>query len=177
MGKAKTTAAAPVPQSREEVQQWISNLGKAQREQARLSTELNEKLAPITESYAPLLDAQAQEQQRLLEGIATWCEANKADLTKDAKTVNLITGEIAWRKNPPSVAFKRGIKVEAIIAHIKQLKLAKLFVRTKEEVDKEAILAADDKVKAKLVAAGTIKIVTDSETFAVTPFEVETEKA
>jgi phage host-nuclease inhibitor protein Gam len=171
--KAKTAAAVAVPQTREEVQQWISELGKTQRYRANLTNEMNEKIAPITEKYAPIIDAQTQEEQRLLEGIATWCEANKTDLTKDAKTVNLVTGEVQWRLNPPSVAFKRGIKVEEIIAHIKQLKLAKLFVRVKEEVNKDAILAADDKTKAKLTAAGTIKIVKGAEMFAVTPFEQE----
>jgi phage host-nuclease inhibitor protein Gam len=169
--KAKTTAAVAVPQDREEVQQWISNLGKMQRERAGVTNDMNDLIAPITEQFAPIIAAKLAEEERLLEGIQTWCEANKADLTKDAKTVNLVTGEICWRKNPPSVAFKRGIKLDEIIAHIKQLKLGKLFVRTKEEVDKEAILSADDKTKAKLTKAGTIKIVTDSETFAVTPFE------
>jgi phage host-nuclease inhibitor protein Gam len=169
--KAKTPAAIAVPQNREEVQQWISNLGKVQRDRATLTNQMNNLIAPITARFAPDLDEKAAEEGRLLDGIATWCEANKTELTKDAKTVNLVTGEIQWRMNPPSVAFKRGIKVDEIIAHIKQLKLAKLFVRTKEEVDKEAILRADDKTKAKLTAAGTIKIVTDSETFAVTPFE------
>lgn len=171
--KAKTQAAIAVPQTREEVQQWIAGLGKVQRERATLTNNMNDLISPITERFAPQIDEKTQEEQRLLDGIATWCEANKADLTKDAKTVNLVTGEIQWRMNPASVAFKRGIKVEEIIAHIKQLKLGKLFVRVKEEVNKEAILAADDKTKAKLTAAGTIKIVTDSETFAVTPFEQE----
>jgi phage host-nuclease inhibitor protein Gam len=169
--KAKTKAAPAVPQTREEVQQWISNLGKMQRDRASLTNDMNNLIAPITEQFAPIIAEKVSEEERLLEGIATWCEANKTDLTKDAKTVNLVTGEVQWRMNPPSVAFKRGIKVEEIIAHIKQLKFAKLFVRVKEEVNKDAILAADDKTKAKLTAAGTIKIVTDSETFAVTPFE------
>lgn len=169
--KAKTAAAKAVPQTREEVQQWIAKLGEQQRTITQLQGEMNGLIAPITEMYAPAIDTHNQEAAALLDGIATWCEANKGDLTKDAKTVNLITGEVSWRMNPPSVAFKRGIKVDEIIAHLKQLKLAKLFVRTKEEVNKEAILAADDKTKAKLTAAGTIKIVDDSETFSVTPFE------
>jgi phage host-nuclease inhibitor protein Gam len=168
--KAKT-AAKTVPQSREEVQQWITKLGEQQRTVAQLQGEMNGLIAPITEKYAPAIDTHNQEATALLEGIAFWCEANKAELTKDAKTVNLITGEVSWRTNPASVVFKRGIKVDEIIAHIKQLKFGKLFVRSKEEVNKEAILAADDKVKAKLTAAGTIRIVTDAETFTVIPFE------
>lgn len=174
MAKAKTKAPE-VPQSREDVQQWIANLGTTQRAKATLTNEMNELIAPITSRYASQIDEQAQQEQRLLEGIAAWCEANKSDLTKDGKTVNLVTGEVSWRLNPPSVAFKRGVKVEQLVAHIKQLKLGKLFLRTKEEVDKEAILRADDKTKAKLTAAGTIKIVTDAETFSVTPFEQSAE--
>jgi phage host-nuclease inhibitor protein Gam len=171
--KAKTPAAKAVPQTREEVQQWITKLGEEQRTVAHLQGEMNGLIAPITEQYAPAIDIHNQEAAALLEGIVTWCEANKTELTNDGKTktVNLITGEVSWRTNPASVVFKRGIKVDEIIAHIKQLKLGRLFVRSKEEVNKEAILAADDKVKAKLTAAGTIRIVKDAETFTVIPFE------
>lgn len=170
MPKAKAPAK-PVPQTREEVQQWIANLGNVQRDTERNKTAMNERIAQVTQEYATLLDTLATRENDLLDGIAAWCEANKADLTKDGRTINLVTGEVAWRVNPPSVAFKRGIKVEEIVAHIKQLKLAKLFIRVKEEVNKDAILSADDKTRARLTAAGTIKIVTDAETFSVTPFE------
>jgi phage host-nuclease inhibitor protein Gam len=169
--RVKQSAAVAVPQNREDVQQWIAALGNAQRKREELRGAMNAQIGPITERFAPDIDAQTLEEARLLDGIATWCEANKADLTKESKTVNLITGEVSWRMNPPSVAFKRGIKVDEIIAHIKQLKLAKLFVRTKEEVDKEAILKADEKTQDKLCAAGTIKVIKDAETFSVTPFE------
>lgn len=167
------TPARPLPQTREEVQQLIAELGRVQRSSAVTTAAMNDEIAKITASNAATLDAHTSREKELLDDIAAWCEANKDTLTVDGKTVNLITGEIAWRLNPPSVSFKKGIKVEQIVAHIKQLKFAKLFVRVKEEVDKEAILKADAKTLSKLTAAGTIKIVRDAETFSVTPFEQE----
>ena len=171
--KTKTPAATAVPQTREEVQGWIHQLGTAQRSRITHETAMNEKIAAATAEFAQFIDAEKTIEAQMLAGIATWCEANKAELTKEGKTVKFITGEVSWRANPPSVKFKKGIKLEAIIAHINQLKLAKLFVRIQLEVDKEAILKADDKTKAKLAAAGTITILSGVETSSVTPFEAE----
>lgn len=173
MAKAKTKAAAAVPQSREEVQSWITLLGQEQRALELQRNVMNEEIAAITDRFAVPLDAGATKCEELLEGIATWCEANKADLTVDSKTVNLITGEVRWKIDPPSVSFKKGVKLEDIIALIKQLRLSKLFIRTKEEVDKEAILRAEPRLQKRLTAAGTIRINRDRETFSVTPFGQE----
>jgi hypothetical protein len=50
---------------------------------------------------------------------------------------------VLWRIRPPSVAIRGA---EAVIAHAQALGLAK-FVRTKEEVNKEAILNEPDQVR------------------------------
>ncbi|MBI2770025.1 MAG: host-nuclease inhibitor Gam family protein [Burkholderiales bacterium] len=176
MAKAKKKAAA-VPQTREEAQSWITLLGQEQRALDAKRAVMNEAIAAVTANYATELDIGAAEVERLLEGVAAWCEAHKADLTSNGKvkTVNLITGEVKWKIDPPSVKFKKGLNTEKAIEFIKECGFANewpadLFLRTKEEVNKEAILSATPEQLETLKAGGKIKVIRDSETFTVTPF-------
>ena len=94
-----------------------------------------------------------------------FCEANRSELTNGGKvkTANLITGEVQWRQRPPSVSVRGA---ESVIETLVRLGL-NVFVRTKEEINKEAILNEPDAVKG---VAG-ITVVTGVEDFVITPFE------
>ncbi|EPC4825652.1 host-nuclease inhibitor Gam family protein, partial [Salmonella enterica] len=85
-----------------------------------------------------------------------------------SKTANLITGEVAWRTKPDSVSIKG---VELVLETLKKLKLDR-FIRRKEEVNKDAILA--DKKAVENIKG--ISIVSGKEVFSITPFEQEIEK-
>lgn len=163
--RAKSVAVVNVPQSREDVIGDIRKIGDITRVILRRETELNDKIAMLTNDVAPGIEVLKKELERLQKGVQTWCEANRAELTKDGKTktANLTTGEVSWRTRPPSVSIR---KIEDVIAMLKKLSLGK-FLRNKEEINKEAILAARDEVKG--IAGITIK--TDVEDFEIIPFE------
>jgi phage host-nuclease inhibitor protein Gam len=154
-----------VPQSREDVINDIRKIGDITRVILRRETELNDKLAELTNDAAPGIEALKKELDRLQTGVQTWCEANRAELTKDGKTktANLTTGEVRWRIRPPSVSIR---KVDDVIAMLKKFSLVK-FLRNKEEINKEAILAAPEEVKG--IAGITIK--SGIEDFEIIPFE------
>ncbi|WP_326538279.1 host-nuclease inhibitor Gam family protein [Pseudorhodoferax sp.] len=170
--KAKAAAAA-VPQSKAEVAQAIRRLGDTNREFERVRTKMNDLIAAITEEFqaqlTPLADAMKAEQQ----GIQTWCEAHRVDLCGEAdklgKSANLVTGEVGWRVRPPSV---RITNADGVIETLVRMNLHP-FVRTRAEVNKEAILADPDKVRG---IAG-ITVVRGVEDFFVVPFEATAEAA
>ena len=152
--KAETLEA---PQSREETQSWIKTLGDTQREHARLTHDLNDKIAELTDAAKPALNALAERSAALQQGIQAWCEANRAELTAGGgKTANLITGEV------------RGI--ESVLENLRTLGLAR-FIRQKEEVNKEAMLNEPD-IAATIAG---ITVVRGKEDFVIVPFEVETQ--
>ncbi|KFB97848.1 bacteriophage Mu Gam family protein, partial [Trabulsiella guamensis ATCC 49490] len=138
--RTKAAAAVAVPQSREDVINDIRKIGDISRVILRRETELNDQIATLTNDVAPGIEALKKELERLQTGVQTWCEANRAELTRDGKTktANLTTGEVRWRARPPSVTIR---KVEDVIAMLKKLSLGK-FLRNKEEINKEAILAS-----------------------------------
>lgn len=166
--RLKLQAEAYVPQTIDDCAADIRRIGDLQRQITVAQAEMNDAIAEITERYQPLLEGIKEQIKPLQAGVQVWCEANRHDLTRGGKvkTANFTTGEVQWRKRPPSVVV-RG--VEAVMETLKQLKLGR-FIRTKTEIDKEAILKEPKAVRG--VAGITVQV--DVEDFVIVPFEVET---
>lgn len=168
MARSKTIGAnLPVPQNRDEAAGTVTAIGELNRSVARLEADMNDELASIKESYearaAPLKLAIEEK----TEGLKMWAEANRVTLTggDKTKTVDLGTGVLKWRLRPPSVRLSG---VEAIIERLRTLGLGR-FLRTKEEVDKEAMQREPD--LARTVTG--VSIGSAGEDFIVEPFESE----
>lgn len=166
--KTKTIGAnLPVPQSRDEASYWVYTIGEANRQIARIEADMNDRIAA--------LKADAEKQAQPLkdqvvagtEGLKVWAEANRDALTGGgkSKTADLGTGKISWRLRPASV---RITGVDRVIEAIKKLGFS-AFLRTKEEVNKEAMLA--DPERARMIAG--ISIGSEGEDFIVEPFEAD----
>lgn len=165
--RLKTKAQIYVPQTRDEAAADIRKIGDLQRQALRATTDMNDEIAHVTQIYQPRLNALNDQLKTLQEGVQGYCEAHRTELTDGGKvkTANLITGEVQWRQRPPSVSIRGQ---EAVIDLIKRLGLTR-FIRTKEEVNKEAVLNEPDEVRG---VAG-LTVVTGVEDFVITPFEQE----
>jgi phage host-nuclease inhibitor protein Gam len=170
--KSKTKGAnAPVPQSKSEAAGFVREIGEANRQLARIEADMNDEIAKLKErgelNAAPL----SERVRQLTEGLRTWCDANRDSLTdgRKRKFADLGTGKIEWRLAPPKVTIRGA---EAVLAAIKTLGLTQ-FLRTKEEINKEAMLLERD--RARLVPGVTIG--SEGENFTVEPFEAELEGA
>lgn len=160
---------APVPQDRAEAERALARLGEIQRSQAVTAKALEETIAAARaraeEEARPLVEEATQ----LTRGLEIWATANRMTLTDGnrTKTVKLAAGEIAWRSKPPSVRLK---DAPAVIVELTKLQLQR-FLRTKVEVNKEAMLA--EPALARMVPG--VKIASDGEEFVVTPVTVQPE--
>lgn len=164
--RIKAAAALYAVQSRDECSAAIRTLGDTSRELSRLTLAMNDEIAAVTARYQLEIDPLKARSTSLAEGIQTWCEANRSDLLKaGGKSANLITGEVQWRQRPPSVSVRGA---DSVIDTLRRLGLAR-FVRSKDEVNKEAILNEP----AAVVGVAGITVVSGVEDFVVTPFEQE----
>lgn len=163
-------ATLEAPQSREETQSWIKELGDVQREAGRQTAAMNDEIGAITERYKAPLNTLADRAKALQAGIQAWCEAHRDELTQGkGKTANLVTGEVSWRQRPPSIAI-RG--VESVLDALRSLGLQR-FIRTKEEVNKDAML--NEPELAATVAGVSVR--KGAEDFVIKPFEQSGEMA
>lgn len=164
--RLKATTIVWVPQNREQVAEAISVIGAARRKLAKIEADMNEQIAHTKEHYEKLAEPHNKiiKQQQL--GVQTWCEANRDALTDGGKVkfAAFTSGEVKWRLNPKSVAVK-GAK--AVLELLKKSGLTR-FIRTKEEIDKEAILAEPDAV-ASIKGIAFVQ----EEEFVIEPFETK----
>ena len=145
-GRLKVPAAEiDIPQTRDEVNQAIADIGMAQRERERIQAAMNDDLANIRARYEEAAKPHAERIKALTQGVAAWCEAHRDELTKSGrtKTAKLATGEVSWRTRPPSVAV-RGKDV--VIEALRKLGLDR-FLRVKVDLDKDAILREPDSIE------------------------------
>lgn len=167
--RIKAPSTIQVPQSKADVANDIKAIGDLQRQLGRIEATVNDQIAEITAKAAPQIDAMRERLQALQAGVQTWCEAHRVEICGKGKSANLVTGEVNWRQRPPRVSVS---KEEEVIQRLRGLGLIR-FVREKEEINKEAILAEP----AEVAGIKGIKVVTGVEDFVITPFEVEVEKA
>ena len=160
--RIKTDTFAVRYQTRDEVETAIKEIGDLNRELERLAIEQNDKLAAITEEYAPLMNEVKEKLAPKQDAVQAWCESRRDELTQNGKTKtgSFNTGEVQWRQRPPSVGIRGA---ESVLESLRTLGLVR-FIRTKEDMLNEPELAAT-------VAGVTIK--TGVEDFVITPFEQE----
>jgi len=166
MSKTKTAGAnLPVPQNRDEAAATVTAIGDISRELSRLETGMNDALAKIKTRFEEMAEPHRAALTEKTEGLKIWAEANRQALTggDKTKTVDLGTGLVKWRLRPPAVRLS---KVDDVIARLKTLGLVR-FVRTKEEVNKEAMQAEPE--VARTIAG--VSIGSAGEDFLVEPFE------
>ena len=170
VSRLKAATALYVPQSQSDCAKDIKILGELRRESARAIADMNDEIGKLAKAAEPKLQALEKRIVTLQKGVQIYCEAHRAELTGDKlKSANLVTGTVGWKFRPPSV---RVSGVDAVIAILKKCGLER-FVRTKEEINKEAILNEQEAVRG--VAGITIQ--TDIEDFYIEPFEVQAPEA
>ena len=168
MAKRKTAGVnLPVPQSRDQASDFLKQIGDADREVRRIEHDLSDRVTTLKAEAQKAAGPHQAKARMLTDGLKTWCEANRDALTEGqrVKHADLGTGTVRWRYAPPKVTLSG---VDAIVEALDRLGLRR-FLRTKTEVDKEAMLADAD--TARLVPG--VSIGSAGEEFSVEPFEVE----
>lgn len=165
--KKKSKAMARVPQTREDAVFAIGRIGTLRREIAQLRANADEVIRVAGEKFERDSAELAAELAEHEQGVQTFCEARRLELTNDGKVKfhEFGTGKINWKLRPPRVSIRA---VEAVIEACKKVGFGQ-FVRVKEEINKDAMLADPD--KARLIAGVTIS--SAGEEFVIEPAELE----
>lgn len=164
------TAALPTPTTREAAEQLLGEIGQLQRRAGAIEIRMNDKLAEIKTQHEQEAAPLNEDIQRKLKALCAWAEVNRDNLLDGrGKTAKLASGEISWRQRPPSVRLSGA---EAVIEMLKRMRLHDL-IRSKEEVNKDAVLENPDRVKG----IKGITVVTGVEDFVAKPYESELEIA
>jgi len=114
MGKKKgatkpgVTREAPtivVPQDRDAAVKALARMGELQRNAQTIANEADKNISRLQEGAAAKLTPIREELMSLFAGLKAFADARRGELTKNGatKTIELETGLMAWKDNPPSV--------------------------------------------------------------------------
>jgi phage host-nuclease inhibitor protein Gam len=164
----KRKVVVNIPKDLHEAAFFLAQIGEAERASLVVQANLNAQVDTLKASAIAAVKPHQVRMKELLEGLYIFAERNRTELTEGGKrkSVELPTGIIGWRMTPPSVELEG---VENIIESLKTLKLER-FIRTKEEVNKEAMLREPE--IATTVQGVTI---TQKEEFMAKPAQLEVE--
>lgn len=176
MAKRRKAAAVEAPQTRGEAIAVADRYVALEQAAARAQAQLEKEVAAAKASHALTMEAIEPQLQDAFAGLRAWWAANSAELTKGKRrSIELGPLTLGERTGMPKLKLPKGMKAEAALAWLKgRWSGAMAFIRTKEELDKEAVIKAlrapadapqDVQAARKLFTEGKFEVVQAEEFF------------
>jgi phage host-nuclease inhibitor protein Gam len=164
MSKSRVSKPAKVAKSLEEIEGVMSQLAKDDARLQKINASMDEAITAIRKKNEAEIASLTASIETGHEDLETFATANK-DLFKTSKTKDFPHGSIGYRTGTPKVKQLRKLTLQQVLELCK--KKLKPYVRVKEELDKQKLIADRDNkdVKKHLDYCG-IEIVQE-ETFFV----------
>ncbi len=149
MAKNKVTrikrSQTHIPQTLEEADIFVGLIGLSQNEIDRQEAQAEKAITRIRERLRARTEQVRKDRNALMTGIFAFAQSRRDNLIEandGKKTIELSNGTFGWRFTPPAVS----IEDDALfIAECKRWGFL-TYIRTKEEVDREALLANRPKI-------------------------------
>lgn len=174
---------ADIPQpkpirSYDDADQTLLEIADCETQLTRQEAEMNEQIQKIRDAYEQNTHVVRAVKASLEKELEKFAIMNKVDFEK-SRSRELVHGTIGFRNTPPKVALlNRKYKWETVLELLAKVRFGKEFIRMKEEVNKEQLLAsyaAKDIDDQKLASVG-IKVDQTEEFFSKIKWEEIPEK-
>lgn len=169
------TPAVDAPQSTHECACEIANFGTLQARRTELVNEMSERQRKIGEEYQERIP-QIDERLKVLHlKIQTFCEPNRASLAdhNGVKYIDFTTGRVEWRKQPDAIVAPQKVEnLDTVLGILEQRGLHR-YIRTKREINKEAMLMEKDKLSGLISGIPGLTLRTGQEAFTIKPHETD----
>lgn len=155
--------------TRAEADEAMATVASCNSKLKKLESQIELEKQRIDEKYRDQITSLQDEKSEPMEVLEVWAKAECPNW--ENKSFDLAHGTIGFRTNPPKLEKKKGFTWDAVTALLS--KNYPELVRTKEEPNKEAIIALrDDKSFEKIQEKCFVSVVQD-ETFYVKTKEEE----
>lgn len=175
MKKTRIKINVPAISTRADAELAISDIALTVANKIRTTAKMDTEVVAVREKYQASLGMIEASIEAKTEALREWAEAHPEEFAKGRKSIEFVQGTIGFRAGTPALALLNkkwtwAKVVESMGAFLPH------FLRSKPEVDKEALLAQrDEPLIQKTLPLVGLKV-TQTETFFVEPklTEVET---
>lgn len=166
--KLKTAA----PKTREEMEQLVGEIAAMKIEERRLKALLDEHINGLKDSYLPQISRCNEVVAARMPAALAWAEAHPEDFGR-LRSIEILHGTIGWRTNTPSLKTLSGWTWDRVLDVVKKLPALTGYIRTREEMNRQALLNDRDALGTDGLRALGLKVVQEDE-FYVEPKLTET---
>lgn len=145
----RTTSIA----TREDLETVLGRYAAAVIEGDELKAEMERKINEIRAGYEERAAAIGKRAELLFADIENYMANNPEEIPSGRKSLELLHGTVGYRTGNPTVRLPRGVDEEMLCDELLDSGFAE-FVRTREEVNREAVLAADESMRDRLAVHG-----------------------
>lgn len=127
-------------ENREELESAMGEYARYQTELLTLEAEMNQRIHDIKAEYEERVAGLSEAADGLVEDMNNWACLNATEFG-NKKSIELLHGVIGFRTGTPCVRVRRGMQEEQLVKQLQATAHGDLL-RTKIELDKQAVLAA-----------------------------------
>lgn len=139
--KKRIKITRPAIRSREEMESVVGEITLLKNNQKMATAKMDEEIHVVRERYEGNLAEIAKSLDEKMELARNWAEAHPAEFG-NAKSIDMVEGRVGWRTGNPALKPLSGWTWDRVLEKLKALGgLYLTYVRTKEEVNKQAILS------------------------------------
>lgn len=157
----------PVISTREEMEGLVRTVALMQIDREQLTRRMEKEQLAIQEKYEAQIASITEDIERLLPVARDWCERNEPAFGKK-KSLDFLSGVVGWRTGTPALKTLRGWTWAKVLQAFREHSFFRAFIRTKEEVDKEAVLARRENLEPHDLAIVGVRV-EQAETFFIEP--------
>ncbi|MDB6018431.1 MAG: Mu Gam family protein [Pedosphaera sp.] len=165
----------PAIPTREQVEQFVLEIATAENKRRSLQAARDAAILTLDEIYAPEFAGINDIVNPRTAAVQAWAEANPAEFAR-RKTVSFTAGAIGFRTGTPKLKLLGRQTFEKMLLALRGLSWGAAYIRTKEEINKEQIIAhvgSRTLADTELLKAGAA--VVQDETFFIEPNLTHTE--
>lgn len=165
---SRTKKKVVVVHDEAEAQEALKTFATASSQLKQLEGTIEQEVAKVREKHARRVNELNQTKAESFEKVQAYAEGKKELLFTKTKSLEWLHGRIGFRQGTPKTDKPKGITWDAMLKLLKENNFTNL-IRTKEEIDKEKIIASreDESLMGKLAKIGLVVI--QDETFFVEP--------
>jgi phage host-nuclease inhibitor protein Gam len=168
MSNKRIKLSRPALKSRAEAEAVLGEVRALTISRNATQAKREKELQAVDDRYAGQLDELAQTMDEKVELLRGWAEGNPSEFG-GKKSLDLTHGLMGWRIGQPTLKTLSGFTWDRVLEKIRTVFAEPAeFIRTKHEVDKQALLAQRDTIPAENLKAIGVRVVQD-EPFFVEP--------
>ena len=169
MTKQRIKITLPQITSRDEAEAAMNEIANCENNRRALAARLDKAILKLQDEAAPGLTLCQEAIAQKSDALRVWAESHPEEFAPKKKSIEFLSGILGFRTGTPKLALlNRAWSWDKVLAALKERTPFSIFVRTKEEVDKEKLLTY--KATNPGVDMGIVGLkVTQDESFFIEP--------